>query len=57
VLTLDQRSFERILRERPETGLAVIRELCARLKESELRATHVERIATAAPMAAILAPQ
>jgi CRP-like cAMP-binding protein len=42
VLTIDQRSFERILRERPETGLAVIRELCARLAESEVRATHVE---------------
>ena len=36
-LTIGQKAFERILRERPETGLAVIRELCARLKESETR--------------------
>jgi CRP-like cAMP-binding protein len=40
-LTIGQKDFERILRERPETGLAVIRELCARLKESETRATRV----------------
>jgi hypothetical protein len=37
VLTIVQKDFERILRERPETGLAVIRELCARLKESVTR--------------------
>lgn len=37
VLTIVQKDFERILRERSETGLAVIRELCARLKESETR--------------------
>ena len=40
-LTIAQQAFERILRERPDTGLAVIRELCARLKESESRATPV----------------
>lgn len=34
-LTVDQKQFEGILRERPETALAVIRVLCARLKESE----------------------
>jgi CRP-like cAMP-binding protein len=52
VLTIDQRSFERILRERPETGLAVIRELCARLAESEVRATHVELTLATPSMAA-----
>jgi CRP/FNR family cyclic AMP-dependent transcriptional regulator len=40
-LTIGQKDFERILRERPETGLAVIRELCARLKESETRVMQV----------------
>jgi hypothetical protein len=40
-LTIGQKDFERILRERPETGLAVIRELCARLNESETRTTHI----------------
>jgi AAA family ATP:ADP antiporter len=39
-LVIGQKAFERILRERPETGLAVIRELCARLRESETRAAQ-----------------
>jgi HEAT repeat protein len=34
-LSIDQRQFEGILRERPETGLAVMRVLIARLKEVE----------------------
>lgn len=33
VLCLDQKQFEGILRERPETSLAVMRVLCMRLKE------------------------
>lgn len=33
-LCIDQKSFEAILRERPETGLAVMRILCQRLKEA-----------------------
>jgi CRP/FNR family transcriptional regulator len=33
-LCIDQKSFEAILRERPETGLAVMRVLCQRLKEA-----------------------
>ena len=33
-LRIDQKSFEAILRERPETGLAVMRVLCQRLKEA-----------------------
>jgi HEAT repeat protein len=33
-LGIDRRRFERILRERPETSLAVMRVLCERLKES-----------------------
>lgn len=32
VLCLDQKNFEGLLRERPEVSLAVMRELCARLK-------------------------
>jgi HEAT repeat protein len=32
-LCLDRLSFESLLRERPEVGLAVMRELCTRLKE------------------------
>jgi CRP-like cAMP-binding protein len=32
-LTIDRRRFERILRERPEASLAVMRELCNRLVE------------------------
>jgi CRP/FNR family transcriptional regulator, cyclic AMP receptor protein len=32
-LTVEQAPFEGILRERPDTALAVMRELCARLKE------------------------
>lgn len=34
VLCLDQKSFEALLRERPEISLAVMRVLCARLKEA-----------------------
>jgi CRP-like cAMP-binding protein len=33
-LTIDQRSFEALLRERPDVGLAVIRELSTRLRQS-----------------------
>ncbi len=33
-LRIDQKSFEAILRERPETSLAVMRVLCQRLKEA-----------------------
>jgi CRP-like cAMP-binding protein len=33
VLCLDQKSFQGLLRERPEVSLAVMRELCARLKD------------------------
>ncbi|WP_348240794.1 cyclic nucleotide-binding domain-containing protein, partial [Salmonella enterica] len=32
-LTVEQAPFEGILRERPDTALAVMRVLCARLKE------------------------
>ena len=32
-LTIDRRRFERILRERPEASLAVMRVLCDRLRE------------------------
>jgi HEAT repeat protein len=38
VLCIDQKRFEGMLRERPETSLAVMRVLIARLKESEARA-------------------
>ncbi len=34
VLSIDRRSFEAILRERPETSLGVIRVLCQRLTEA-----------------------
>ena len=37
VLCIDQKRFEGMLRERPETSLAVMRVLIARLKESEAR--------------------
>jgi len=33
-LGIDRKRFERILRDRPETSLAVMRVLCERLKES-----------------------
>jgi CRP-like cAMP-binding protein len=33
-LCLDRQQFEGLLRERPETCLAVMRVLCARLKEA-----------------------
>jgi CRP-like cAMP-binding protein len=32
-LAIDQRRFERILRERPEASLAVMRVLCDRLRQ------------------------
>lgn len=32
-LCLDQRSFESLLRDRPDVSISVIRELCGRLKE------------------------
>lgn len=34
-LCIDQKQFEGLLRERPETSLAVMRVLCARLKENQ----------------------
>jgi len=34
-LALSQKAFEGLLRERPETSLAVIRVLCARLAETQ----------------------
>ena len=34
-LCIEQKQFEGILRERPETSLAVMRELCDRLRERE----------------------
>jgi len=37
VLHIEQAQFEAILRERPETSLAVMRVLCARLKEVQQR--------------------
>jgi HEAT repeat protein len=36
LLCIDQKHFEDLLRERPETSLAVMRVLCARLKEESL---------------------
>jgi len=36
VLTIGQKQFESILRDRPETSLAVIRVLCARLRDAEV---------------------
>ncbi len=36
-LCIDRKQFEGLLRERPETGLAVMRVLCARLKEATNR--------------------
>ena len=35
VLNIEQAQFEAILRERPDTSLAVMRVLCARLKEGQ----------------------
>jgi hypothetical protein len=35
LLYIDQRRFEGILRECPETSLAVMRELCTRIRERE----------------------
>jgi len=37
VLHITQAQFESLLRERPETSLAVMRVLCARLKEMQQR--------------------
>lgn len=36
VLTIDQRHFQSILRERPETSFAIMRVLCQRLTERDL---------------------
>jgi CRP-like cAMP-binding protein len=33
VLSIGQKEFEEILRERPDASLAVIRELCSRLRK------------------------
>jgi HEAT repeat protein len=38
-LCISQKQFEGILRERPETGLALLRTLCQRLKEANERVT------------------
>ena len=35
LLSIQQKHFEGILRERPETGLAILRVLCARIRESQ----------------------
>ena len=35
LLYIDQGRFEGILRERPETSLAVMRQLCTRLRERQ----------------------
>jgi HEAT repeat protein len=40
-LCLDRLSFESLLRERPEVGLAVMRELCGRLKELSYAVPHL----------------
>jgi CRP-like cAMP-binding protein len=37
-LSIDRKRFQRILRERPEASLAVMRVLCERLRESHARA-------------------
>jgi len=37
VLCVERKQFEALLRERPETSLAVMRVLCARLKEKAAR--------------------
>jgi hypothetical protein len=36
-LCIDQKSFESLLRDRPDASLAVIQVLCDRLKESDAR--------------------
>lgn len=41
VLSIERRQFESILRERPETSLAVIKVLCRRLTESQAPAAEV----------------
>ena len=38
-LRIGQKEFEGILRERPETSLALLRTLCQRLKEANERVT------------------
>jgi HEAT repeat protein len=42
-LSLDRKSFERILRERPEVSLAVMRVLSDRLREAEIREAPADR--------------
>jgi HEAT repeat protein len=39
-LSIDRARFQRILRERPDAALAVMRELCARLRVASLRPTE-----------------
>jgi CRP-like cAMP-binding protein len=39
-LCLDQKSFEALLRDRPDASLAVIQVLCQRLKEADARPHH-----------------
>jgi CRP/FNR family transcriptional regulator, cyclic AMP receptor protein len=36
ILSIDQERFERILAERPEVSLAVMRQLCARLEQQSI---------------------
>jgi CRP-like cAMP-binding protein len=36
-LSIDRARFQRILKERPDAGLAVMRVLCERLRESHAR--------------------
>jgi hypothetical protein len=36
-LCIDQKSFESLLRDRPDVSLAVIQVLCKRLKESDTK--------------------
>jgi cyclic nucleotide-binding protein/HEAT repeat protein len=43
-LSIDRRRFERILRERPDASLAVMRVLCDRLRESHTREPVAARI-------------
>lgn len=39
-LCIDQKSFESLLRDRPDASLAVIQILCARLKEADAKLHH-----------------
>jgi CRP-like cAMP-binding protein len=39
-LCIDQKSFESLLRDRPDASLAVIQVLCERLKEADAKLHH-----------------